>query len=394
MEEERLLLENKDRCATWLSVENSRMLRHWLPWRPDVRKGETEEDCEDPERLIMFDDLVSVLFEVMSADNKLRLVLNLLSLITEGNAVCGEFPSQSVLSHTDMQYQLDNFCDAESRNLFGDLSTASCCSAVKRDPEKEERFVDNSFSQAIAHFEGHARTRLTRCWMETKITRLRNKADDLRKESKMWKSACKELKKWIKDILKEDANRNDTVLWEEYSRAESLMGIREDSFKVVDTVLTMNVGSGGLLTSTDELRRCEVCKLCRISVEAELGLGQDLTRKTNGANRQRVLHLLTSLPDSEAFRPLRGDDSVPPTKILKARKSYPLLLEKLEDDDTRSTDRIVTHLPEAGSGFVHAVVCYAYFQYQTVDVKAASLVFQQVSGTENIRIVRFGQNSG
>lgn len=36
----------------WLDIECSREARHWLPWRPDKTKKETEEDCEDPERQV------------------------------------------------------------------------------------------------------------------------------------------------------------------------------------------------------------------------------------------------------------------------------------------------------------------------------------------------------
>lgn len=37
----------------WLDIEYSREARHWLPWRPDKTKKETEEDCEDPERQVI-----------------------------------------------------------------------------------------------------------------------------------------------------------------------------------------------------------------------------------------------------------------------------------------------------------------------------------------------------
>ncbi len=36
----------------WLDVEASREANHWLPWRPDQTKGQSEEDCEDPDRQV------------------------------------------------------------------------------------------------------------------------------------------------------------------------------------------------------------------------------------------------------------------------------------------------------------------------------------------------------
>lgn len=49
-------LEIKDKTwpkwKIWLDVEASREAKHWLPWRPDKTKGQSEEDCEDPDRQV------------------------------------------------------------------------------------------------------------------------------------------------------------------------------------------------------------------------------------------------------------------------------------------------------------------------------------------------------
>lgn len=42
----------RTRWAAWLDVESSREAAHWLPWRPDKTKGQSEEDCEDPDRQV------------------------------------------------------------------------------------------------------------------------------------------------------------------------------------------------------------------------------------------------------------------------------------------------------------------------------------------------------
>ena len=106
--EEGILLGEENRSKLWLSLETSRMSRHWLPWRPDVRNGETEEDCEDPERLIMFDDISAFLFEVTSEDTMLSLVLNLFSLIKNSGVELTfySFPSQSLFAQRMQQYEL------------------------------------------------------------------------------------------------------------------------------------------------------------------------------------------------------------------------------------------------------------------------------------------------
>ncbi|PNJ64924.1 NRDE2 isoform 8, partial [Pongo abelii] len=45
------------RWQIWLAAERSRDQRHWQPWRPEKTKKQTEEDCEDPERQVLFDDI-------------------------------------------------------------------------------------------------------------------------------------------------------------------------------------------------------------------------------------------------------------------------------------------------------------------------------------------------
>lgn len=44
---------SQPRPTIWLDVESSREAAHWLPWRPDKSKGQSEEDCDDPDRQVI-----------------------------------------------------------------------------------------------------------------------------------------------------------------------------------------------------------------------------------------------------------------------------------------------------------------------------------------------------
>lgn len=44
---------SQPRWRVWLDVESSREAAQWLPWRPDKAKGQSEEDCEDPDRQVL-----------------------------------------------------------------------------------------------------------------------------------------------------------------------------------------------------------------------------------------------------------------------------------------------------------------------------------------------------
>ena len=356
------------------------MSRHWLPWRPDVRSDETEEDCEDPERLVVFDDIRSLIFEVRSVENRLNLILNLFSLIRNENdkAISNNFPSQSLLSHRIQQYELESFYDMGSRSVLDDLYLVDCCSTIEINKESLYQFIDNGLHQAIGQFDGNSRTRLTLLWIQLRVIKIKSMEEELKKDKKVWKNTCKELKKWIKDILKEAANRNNILLWEAYATVEALLGNKEDSLNVLDTVLAMNILPGGLLNVKDSITRCQICKLCRSYVEREIGIPKSSENRRAIVNRERALLALSSLADNEQYKPLEKNSKIAPAKILRVRKNYQVLADQLLEDHTTDIDSIMTSLPEAGSSLVHTVVCYAYFQYLTVDVHAASVVFQQV----------------
>ena len=65
-EEEKILIECQDlpQHESWLRLEESRQLSHWMPWKPSA--NETEDDCEDPSRMVVSDDIVDFLFVVRS----------------------------------------------------------------------------------------------------------------------------------------------------------------------------------------------------------------------------------------------------------------------------------------------------------------------------------------
>ena len=374
--EEGILLGEENRSKLWLSLETSRMVRHWLPWRPDVRNGETEEDCEDPERLIMFDDISTFLFEVTSVDNMLSLVLNLFSLIKNSSvkSAFDSLPSQSLLAQRMQQYELESCGDLKVE----DLDLANFRQGIEVDKEKPFRFIENALYQASRHFDGHARTRLTLLWIHLKVARFKVMENELKRDKKLWKASGKELKKWIKDILKEETNRNNILLWEAYATTEDILGNRNDSVNVLDTVLTMNIPSGGIMNVKSTITQCEICKLCRTYVEIELGIRKHRTCQDININRERALYVLCSLADTEQYRPKQNSGNVPPTTVLRARRNYQSRVSELLKNEVNDAERIITSLPEAGSTLVHFVVCYAYFQYLSMDVHAASVVFQQV----------------
>ena len=54
----------------WIQLETWREQAHWRPWVPDHAAGETDDDCDDPDRVVVLDDVAGHL--VVIADERLR----------------------------------------------------------------------------------------------------------------------------------------------------------------------------------------------------------------------------------------------------------------------------------------------------------------------------------
>lgn len=68
---------------TWVSMEKSRNNRHWLPWRANLNIGETDDDCEDPDRGVLSDDVISSLFRLTNEKNRFLLSCHFLHFLGE-----------------------------------------------------------------------------------------------------------------------------------------------------------------------------------------------------------------------------------------------------------------------------------------------------------------------
>lgn len=80
-EEEQLILQpEKEKWEAWLQIETLRESVHWLPWKPNMAEGETMDDCEDIDRLVLFDDISQFLFCVPE-NMKSRLLIEFLNFL-------------------------------------------------------------------------------------------------------------------------------------------------------------------------------------------------------------------------------------------------------------------------------------------------------------------------
>ncbi|XP_033736392.1 LOW QUALITY PROTEIN: nuclear exosome regulator NRDE2-like [Pecten maximus] len=245
-EEQDLLARNDPKWKMWLNMERLRESVHWLPWRPDVSKDETEEDCQDVERLVLFDDISSVLFTLPTWLH-FEIVLQFLLFLWVD--MSNDFMVSSVRS-TDCQCNLDRVSQILNRNLIPE------CHGISKSPLLKT-YVSSLLEQMVTYFDNdlNSYTVLT-------AVRLRFFKQCIGDNS----SCLKQLKKFGKSLLKEPRNRTNLYVWSEYTALLWEVGGALEARPVVEAALSMHSGSG-LGVEVDPGTRCGLVRLHRILTE-------------------------------------------------------------------------------------------------------------------------------
>ncbi|KAG7224661.1 hypothetical protein INR49_011414 [Caranx melampygus] len=325
-EEEEVKDRSQPRGTVWLDVESSREAAHWLPWRPDKAKGQSEEDCEDPDRQVLFDDIGPSLICLSSPELQLGLLLHFLSFLG--------LPVDPVLSAAPCQPGL--LLENLSLLIQGDQEVGGT-------GKQGERFVTNVLTMVQPVLPPHHRAILSLSWMQYEKLKVLHCLCSGNK--KHLRSQSKSSKRVTKRLLKEPDNRSSLVLWREYAHLEWMLGNPDEARKVFSTA-TMIGGAKGLSSPS-------LCELCLLWSQLEVEDGAD----TSGGGLTDVtaspaVMVLTRLAEGT----LSSSQSISPVSVLKARKAY----EQAEQ------------LRLSG-----LVGCYALFQYLTVGIQAANGVYSQ-----------------
>ncbi|XP_065492011.1 nuclear exosome regulator NRDE2 [Caloenas nicobarica] len=352
----------------WMDIEYSREARHWLPWRPDKTKKETEEDCEDPERQVLFDDLGPSLIRLSNPDLQHQLLYSFLQFLgvpctsklfpsnlyiamDENNIFDSGLSDEKPLTSVDFPLSGFNSIGHMDTMLRGRHHIGHC--------KEGEEFIHNVFHVLFLLFSGKEKCNLSICWLQYEISKIVQCLQT--KKKKQLKVQGRKSKKLAKNLLKAPDNRNDLSLWKLYAYLEWLLGNTDDARKVLDTALC-TAGTGGLKSS-------QLCSLGLLYAQLEVELLESL----EGAVMSRAVHVLTKLAESGPYVPYSGQ--VSPVNVLKARKTYEHALQDyfsktLVSDQDRVSD---------ANQLVNLVGCYALFQYLTVGIDAAVLIYAQTS---------------
>uniref|UniRef100_A0A8D1CIP1 Protein NRDE2 homolog n=1 Tax=Sus scrofa TaxID=9823 RepID=A0A8D1CIP1_PIG len=355
------------RWQIWLAAERSRDQRHWRPWRPDKTKKQTEEDCEDPERQVLFDDIGQSLIQLSSPDLQFQLISAFLQFLGVPSGFSP--PASCLYLAMDENSIFDNGLYDERPLTFLNLSFSgiSCvgrtdqlgCRRWTRGHHREgEEFIRNVFHLVMPLFSGTERSQLCFSWLRYEIAKVIWCLHT--KNKKRLKSQGKNCKKLAKNLLKEPDNRNNFCLWKQYAHLEWLLGNTEDARKVFDTALS--------IAGSRELKDHELCELSLLYAELEVELLPDM----RGAATARAVHILTRLTENGPYGPYTGQ--VLAVHILKARKAYEHALQDCLGEGSLSDPAP----PDSSNRLVSLVKCFMLFQYLTTGIDAAVRIYEQV----------------
>lgn len=381
--EQQVLSGATDRASSWIILEKSRESRHWLPWRPNYGVGESSiEDCEDPERVVVFDDLSAALFGMESTQDRFYLLCTFLDF-------AGKYLPSSIVDQSDFCFAEDwntdsnlwwelgeAFPDTDSLSAFAEVQLAQC------QLDKLCTFVENVYTQTIGLFDGDFRTALTLRYVHFKTATLssRNYVADRRRR----KHAEKELRNFFKSLLKQEHNRSNLAVWERYARFEWEIGNHDDARKVFETALAMAGSAVNEITKNSETS--SVIRLYGTYSRLELGMEiQDppafcsATEKSASEDNRtlqakRALHVLAMAVNGFQADSVGADISAP--ELVRARHFYQRHLDDMHATFAAVDPSDTEQIKCLGRSLLHWTSCYALLQLLTVGLPAASSILQ------------------
>jgi tetratricopeptide (TPR) repeat protein len=381
-----LMIAGQSVPEAWLSLEVHRTVEQCLPWRPDESKGESEEDCTDPDRLVLFDDVSPTLFDVHEPASQLKLVLGFIQFLggpfptptSQTTATAMESLNQISLDllHnlsclSDQSVQTLHFAGFSSlspsslRELGAQVSRQLLCT-VAPESVKCTPSIHNTIVTALNHSLGlfsdaAMQTKLVQILITFLLQQLRGSLMAESKLSKQTRSTMKAVQKLAKNVLRLEQHRNNLSLWNCCALIEYLLGNFQDSSRLYQSLLSQHSTPIPQLT-------CSYCE-CLLGIQGTLMKSQP--PQSHPEQTTMALHAIVCLTEGK-YSTLDGA-SVSAARVLRARSKFE---QKSEQADS-----------------VFDILCHCYFEYLTRGLEAASTVFNKWIATKSSEIQHLARES-
>eukprot|EP00731_Ephydatia_muelleri_P035635 Em0144g5a len=380
----------------WLKIEDYREREQALPWRPS--HGSADEDCTDPEHMVLFDDISPFLFRLSDPILRMHLVASFLHFLgapvpclamtdhAHGHAsMCLQWPWE--VYHDPWRVTVDTltYCHPSCSSywqlgvgggyrLMGEGRLASLAerryvTSEHKSPALQE-FISNTFNQSLSVVTSmQDQTILVQLWVEFELLLVSEVVgSDLAGGSGLSKEAKQKVKviqRLIKRILKLDAHRNNFHLWNCCAALEHALGNIEEAVKLYISVLSQMAPD---LTNSGMVTLLVGC------VERLLGLHTrpESLHAPSKAAVSKALHVLVSAVEGRVQLDPLGQP-VSPSRLLRARNAYSQALSRGLETSGLDATRLACVCDVA--------MCYAMLECIGQSIKAAGAVFDTITTT-------------
>lgn len=386
-EEDELLAGGGSTSRLWLMLETSRERRHWLPWEGDP------EECEDPERMVSFEDLEPHIFGLEDPKDHFYMILQFFKFIGVPNI------NQFVPSAQERDLAKSKIQNSEVNDIFQPLTLESLldihlfgtCLQFEKNVKAGEffkfsaigpslgtmlcqdyyRFVCQAVLQVSNMFPQPQRTSLILLYIRILGLRYSALKRNIKEKEKL-RQFGKDIKKQVKKLVKSEEFRSSLVIYEEYAKLEEVMEHFDDAENVYVIALTAGTATGSALDISNPNFSTIVSLFT-----AYMKLQMDREIKTS-SNRfiNNIIYSLCSLVNDGKFIAGNGV-SAPGGSILKAKRK---LFEIQESYTNTSFEACKIGEKSDMERLLASKVIFflSVIQLLTVGFKPACLIFETV----------------
>ena len=347
-----------------MEIEKLREIHHIFPWLPS--ENQTDEDCEDADRIVLFDDISPVLFD-FSEDQYLDLVVSLVCV--DQDVTSFRCLGQSVTLTCYLEYV--NQVPTLSGLHLSKLNSMQCC-------------LDSEFLlQLIPYFTDYDKTIITMLYIDICVKRILKNCD----VTELTKSKQKELRKILKTTLKQAHNRNNLFIWAAYIEIERQIGKLGDYMPIAETAINMYSGSRVKWFVSEERVSSKkdeyVSGLINVFVEyVEILLGIDcgppvaLPARSSGIateTKQKVQYVISCLVENKKVN-VENSTELPGATVLRTLAKFSKCISQILEHINQSPESSTLVIKE----FIGVCWCYSLFSYCSYNLQSGLDVFAKV----------------
>lgn len=273
----------------WLRIEKLREACHWLPYNG--------ENCEDPQRMVFPEDVAELIHPITMPENTFKFTATVLTLLKIPLLPCRHSTMQE-LGLDYVPWAVDSIesllpiffpiypIDLDNKYLLCDNKLAVGPQYLKVLPGQEEylEFALITMKNCIDCLNGTDQAAVIVWWF--RFQRLLLILEKLQR-CKMSQNFRKRIKNNMKNLLKQEAYRNDLVCYVEYALTEYELGSPDSALKVLLTAASIT-SDKSISDFKDNKEKAAFCLLHRTIVEFYV----NPKSKCENGNQKALKHLV------------------------------------------------------------------------------------------------------